>query len=402
MPRTHWIGFALLFLMILGEPAACDPSEYAARDFQNMDGFQRPYRARDLGIIVGKLPPGPLNAMTDVRPIRVGHVTIVQGENIRTGVTVILPHPGNLFREKVPGAVVVGNGFGKLIGSTQVNELGEIESPIVLTNTLSVFNAARGVLDFMLNRPGNEHVRSFNPLVAECNDGWLNDIRARVVTPQHVLRAIKRARTGPIAEGAVGAGTGMRALGWKGGIGTASRQIRLDGHTWTLGILVLANFGGTLHINGLPIPPDTTAVSPGKHRGSAIVVIATDAPINAFGLRRLARRTFLGLARTGSVMHHGSGDYAIAFSVHPGLRITYNRNVRPLSQRPIPLRDADLNPFFAAVVEATQEAVYNALLRADTVRGWQGHIAHAVPYETIVRIGRLHGMPWQIPKPKAR
>lgn len=365
-------------------------------------GFTRPYRARDLGIRVGRLPTGPLNAITDVHPVRVGHLTIVKGANIRTGLTVIIPHPGNLFQEKVPGAVVVGNGFGKLVGSTQVMELGEIESPIVLTNTLSVFDAARGVLDYMLALPGNEEVRSLNPLVAECNDGWLNEIREHAVKPEHVRLAIERASDGPVTEGAIGAGTGMRALGWKGGIGTASRQITIRGTTWTVGVLVLANYGGTLLIDGLPVLPEESSPSSSvKHTpgGSAIVVIATDAPVDAFELQRIARRAFLGLARTGSVMHHGSGDYAIAFSVNPGVRRHYGKPSSNPAQKGL-LRHNDLNPIFQAVVEATQESVYNALLRADTVKGRDGHIAQALPYDLVVRTGKTHGRPWHIPGQK--
>jgi len=278
-------------------------------------------------------------------------------------VTVIRPHPGNLFREKVPAAIAVGNGFGKLLGLSQVEELGELETPIVLTNTLSIFTAADALVDYMLSRPGNEDVRSINPVVAECNDGWLNDIRKRAVRKEHVWAALEQSRSGPVEEGAVGAGTGMMALGWKGGIGTASRRLPEKQGGWTVGVLVLANYGGFLTVDGVPVNRSwglssglETRTPPG---GSAIVVIATDAPLLPRELRRLAQRAFLGLARTGSFMQHGSGDYAIAFSTHPAVRRRAGTE-RTLTSVPFVLHEA-LNPLFLAVVEATEEAVYNAL-----------------------------------------
>ena len=356
----------------------------------------RPFRARDLGIILGNQPPGRWNAITDVPGVRVGHRTLIRGRRIRTGVTVILPHSGNLFREKVPAAAVVGNGFGKFVGFTQIEELGEIETPIVLTNTLSVFRAADGLLDFMLAFPGNERVRSINPVVAECNDGWLNDIRARAVTSRDVLEALKTARSGPVPEGSVGAGTGMMALGWKGGVGTASRVVAWSRRTWTLGVLVLANFGGALRIDGVAVPPAAgdprRKLSSPVPGGSVIIVVATDAPMDSQALRRLARRTFAGIARAGSTLSHGSGDYAVAFSTHPAMR-----HPGPPVGAVRPLAGRELNPFFAAAIEATEEAVVNALLRARTVLGRDGHIGVALPYTLVLSLGEKAGKRWALP-----
>lgn len=355
------------------------------------EAYPRLYRARDLGIHIGQYPTGPFNALTDVAGVKVGSHTIIQGESIRTGVTVILPHERNLFKEKVPAAVVVGNGFGKLVGISQVDELGELETPIVLTNTLSVFRAADGVLDFMLRLPGNEGVRSVNPVVAECNDGWLNDIRARAVQAKDVFAAIKNARSGPLDEGSVGAGTGMMALGWKGGIGTSSRRIESDGKPWTLGVLVLANYGGALRVDGVPISPqDCTfnhAIDDTQRPGSVIIVLATDAPLNASALRRIAHRSFAGISRTGSSLSHGSGDYAIAFSTR----------VLGSSEPFVWLNGETLNPFFKAAAEATEEAVYNALFRARTVRGHGGHEGKALPYELVLQCGTKAGKNWRFP-----
>ncbi len=362
-------------------------------------GSARPYRARDLGIVVGILPTGRWNAITDVAGVAVGHVTLVEGDDVRTGVTVILPHPGNVFQEKVPAAVVIGNGFGKMVGISQIQELGEIETPIVLTNTLSVFVAADALIDYMLHLPGNETVRSINPVVAECNDGWLNNIRKRVVRASHVVEAIRRARTGPVEEGAVGAGTGMMALGWKGGIGTASRKLPVALGGWTVGVLVLANYGGMLVVDGVPVNQSWGRI-PWRETlrrdqgGSAIIVIATDAPLHPNELRRLARRGFHGLARTGSIMSHGSGDYAIAFSTHPDVRRRSDRSSKPVAT----VRHADLNPLFQAVVEATEEAVYNALLRADTVIGYRRRQGEALPIDRLIELGRAMGRPWHMPR----
>ncbi|HEY7426491.1 MAG TPA: P1 family peptidase [Gemmataceae bacterium] len=361
-------------------------------------------RIRDLGLVVGVLPAGSANAITDVAGVTVGHTTIRRGDNVRTGVTAVRPHAGNLFQEKVPGAVFVGNGFGKLAGSTQVNELGQIETPILLTSTLNVPRVADAVLDYVLALPGNEDVRSINPLVAETNDGRLNDIRGRHVGAGHVLAAIKNARGGAVEEGSVGAGTGTIAFGFKGGIGTSSRRLPAALGGYTVGVLVQTNFGGVLTIGGAPVGKELgryflkeeldKARGPARDGadGSVIVVVATDAPLDFRNLRRLASRSMLGLARTGSVMANGSGEYAIAFSTAAGVRI------RPLPADRIPgpqdvklLPNEAVSPLFLAVIEATEEAVYNSLFRATTVTG-NGHTAEALPIERTVELLRKHGV----------
>lgn len=337
-------------------------------------------RVRDVGIVVGVLPTGPLNAITDVAGVLVGHTTLIRGENIRTGVTAVLPHARNLFREKVPGAVFVGNGFGKLAGSTQVNELGEIETPILLTSTLNVPRVADALLDYMLELPGNEDVRSINPLVAETNDGYLNDIRGRRVGRAEVFRAIQGAKSGPVEEGSVGAGTGTVAFGFKGGIGTSSRRLPRSLGGYTVGVLVQTNYGGILSIAGAPVGRELgryylkDELKGSSPDGSVIVVIATDAPVDHRNLSRMAARAMMGLARTGSAASNGSGDYAIAFSTaRPGTLVT---------------NDA-ISPLFLAVIEATEEAVYNSLFRATTVTG-NGHTVEALPIEKTVEILRKH------------
>lgn len=352
-------------------------------------------RARELGIIIGILPPGPLNALTDVAGVRVGHQTIVEGDGIRTGVTAILPHGGNVFQDKVPAAIVVGNGFGKLVGSTQVAELGVLETPIVLTNTLSTFAAADALVAYVLNLPGNEQVRSVNPLVAETNDGYLNDIRARRVGAADVRAAIEAAATGPVAEGSVGAGTGTCCLGWKGGIGTASRRLPKALGGYTVGVLVQSNFGGMLTIGGAPVGRELgryylrELVEPVEQPGgSCIIVVATDAPLSARQLRRLARRALLGLAAVGSPMTHGSGDYVITFSTAPQVRVPHNSP--GALQTHSHLRDEALSPLFQATREATEEALLNSLLRANTVTGYRGHTAQALPIERVVEICRRY------------
>ena len=357
-------------------------------------------RTRDIGLKVGVLPAGPLNAITDVQGVLVGHTTLIRGENVRTGVTAILPHNGNLFREKVPGAVFVGNGFGKLAGSTQVNELGEIETPILLTSTLSVPRVADYLMDYMLALPGNEQVQSINPLVAETNDGYLNDIRGRHISRDDVFAAIKGAKSGAVDEGSVGAGTGTVAFGFKGGIGTASRRLpaRLGG--FTVGVLVQSNFGGVLTINGAPVGQelgryylkDELSTTQSNPDGSIIMVVATDAPVDARNLRRMASRAMLGLARTGGSGSNGSGDYVIAFSTAPEVRVrvptqrdgNLTRDLKTLSN------DA-MSPLFLAVIEATEEAIYNSLFRATTVSG-KGHTVEALPMDRTVDILRKHGL----------
>jgi D-aminopeptidase len=345
-------------------------------------------RARELGVTPGVYPPGPLNAITDVGDVRVGHTTLVEGDTVRTGVTAVLPHPGNLFQEKVAGAVFVGNAFGKLTGSTQVAELGTIETPIVLTNTLSVGVAMDAVVRYTVSQAGNEQVRSVNALIGETNDGALNDIRGFHVTRQHVVEAIANARGGPVAEGSLGAGTGTRLYGWKGGIGTSSRIIP---DRYTVGVLVQTNFGGNLTITGVPIfrllqPPQRAgADSPmswstlGTGDGSCMIVVATDAPLDARDLRRLAARAVFGLGRTGSSYSNGSGDFAIAFSTSPEMRSRFGETA-PRARRVLPT-DA-VSPLFQAALEATEEAVYNSLFQATTV-GSKFGTAEAIPIERV-------------------
>lgn len=357
-------------------------------------------RAREAGVIVGVLPTGPLNAITDVDGVLVGHTTIIRGDNIRTGVTAILPHGGNIFREKVPGAVFVGNGFGKLAGSTQVNELGEIETPILLTSTLAVPRVADFLIDYMLALPGNEDVQSINPLVAETNDGYLNDIRGRHITRDDVFSAIRTAKNGAVAEGSVGAGTGTVAFGFKGGIGTASRKLpaRLGGYT--VGVLVQSNFGGILTINGAPVGrelgqyylKDELATQRNQPDGSIIIVIATDAPLDARNLDRMAARAMMGLARTGSAGSNGSGDYAIAFSTAADVRIkTLNQNERNTPRSVKTLANDAVSPLFLAVIEATEEAIYNSLFRATTTSG-RGKTVEALPLDRTLEVLRKHGL----------
>jgi len=382
-----------------------------------MQDKRRP-RAREIGLRIGILPVGPLNAITDVGGVMVGQTTIISGENVRTGVTAILPQNGNLFREKVPAAIFVGNGFGKLMGATQVSELGEIETPILLTSTLSVPRVADALLDYMLSLPGNEDVQSVNPIVAETNDGYLNDIRGRHITRDDVFNAIKNAKSGAVEEGSVGAGTGTVAFGFKGGIGTASRKLPNKLGGYTLGVLVQTNFGGVLTINGAPVGQELGKYylkeelgSAGVKRcnahearggedtcnsdladGSIIIVIATDAPVDARNLRRLAARAIMGLARTGAAGSNGSGDYAIAFSTAPELRIQASRDMAnrnsPLSLKV--LSNDAMSPLFLAVIEATEEAIYNSLFRATTIKG-RGHTVEALPLDRTLEILRKHG-----------
>ena len=346
-------------------------------------------RARDLGIAPGAGAPGPLNAITDVAGVKVGHTTLLEGNNVRTGVTAIVPHEGNLFQDKVAGAVFVGNAFGKLAGSTQVAELGTIETPIVLTNTLSVGVAVDALVRYTLSQRGNEQVRSVNAVVGETNDGGLNDIRGLHITTKHVLDAIANARTGPVAEGAVGAGTGTICYGWKGGIGTSSRK--LDRTGYTVGVLAQTNFGGNLTIAGVPIykmlqPPSRRTArlglesgSESKDDGSCMLVVATDAPLDARDLHRLAARAVFGLGRTGSAFSNGSGDFAIAFSTAPDMRSPFNET-SPHARQILPT-DAT-SPLFEAALEATEEAVYNSLFQATTVTSRFGK-AEAIPLERL-------------------
>jgi len=369
-------------------------------------------RARDLGIQPGAGSSGTLNAITDVAGVRVGHTTLVAGDTVRTGVTAILPHAGNLFRQKVAGAVFVGNAFGKLAGSTQVQELGTIESPIVLTNTLAVGVAVDAVVRWTLAQPGNENVRSVNALVGETNDGGLNDIRGLHVTREHVTSAITSAREGTVEEGAVGAGTGTVAFGWKGGIGTSSRRVRQQNDEWTVGVLVQSNYGGRLTIAGVPVwkeltPPSAAAknaanlergtanpeprTSHAERRtpnadGSCMIVVATDAPLDARNLERLAARAIFALARTGSTYSNGSGDFAIAFSTHSSLRVTTTDGPQPRTVLPTD----SVSGLFEAVLDATEEAIYNSLLRATDTTG-SGRTVRAIPIEPLAALLRKYG-----------
>lgn len=335
-------------------------------------------RARDLGIAPGVMETGPLNAITDVAGVKVGHTTLIEGDRVRTGVTAILPHGGNLFQEKVAGAVFIGNAFGKLAGSTQVQELGTIETPIVLTNTLAVGAALDAAVRWTLGRPGNEHVRSVNALVGETNDSGLNDIRGQHVTREHVLAALDGATDGAVAEGAVGAGTGTIAFGWKGGIGSSSRRLRQDETTYTVGVLVQTNYGGRLTIAGVPVWKTLDPASAPGADGSCMIVVATDAPLDARDLERLAARAIYAMARTGSTFSNGSGDFAIAFSTHPSLRVT--GGPAPRQQTVLPT-DA-VSGLFEAVMDATEEAIYNSLLQATDVTA-RGRTVRALPVEAL-------------------
>ena len=350
-------------------------------------------RARALGLAPGIFAPGQYNAITDVEGVRVGQVTLEEGDNIRTGVTAILPHPGNAYLSRVPAAIHVGNGFGKLIGATQVNELGELETPIVLTCTLCVWKAADAMADWLLRQPGMEDVRSINPVVGETNDGGLNDIRRRPLTEASVVEALQAAQGGPVAEGSVGAGKGTVAFGWKGGIGTSSRKLPASLGGWTIGVLVQANFGGVLQMQGAPVGVELgryafkDAVDGERGDGSVIVVIATDAPLSDRNLRRLASRAMMGLGRTGSSASNGSGDYAIAFSTAQGVRRTFGMQQLETTELP----NDQMSAVFQGGVDAVEESVYNALTMATTERG-NGITVEAIPLERVREVLRRHGI----------
>jgi D-aminopeptidase len=401
----QWVGF----LVVLA--AAVVVAQDAAR-----------LRAREIGLAPGVFAPGPLNAITDVAGVRVGHATLVQGDGVRTGVTVVVPHEGNVFQDKVPGAVFVGNAFGKLAGSTQVDELGTIETPIALTNTLSVGAAVEGLVTWTLNQQGNENVRSVNALVGETNDGGLNDIRGQHVRPQHVIEALKAAARGAVQEGSVGAGTGTQAFGWKGGIGTSSRALDARFGGYTVGVLVQSNYGGVLTMDGVPVgkilgrysyqpkpaggarppgPANTGGAGPSGPAnaggagpsgpadhgdGSCMIVVATDAPIDARDLKRLAARAVFGLARTGSSYSNGSGDFAIAFSTAADLRTRFGISA---AQARMLLPTDGVSPLFQAALEATEEAVYNSLLKATTVSSRFGS-AEALPVDRVRELLRRY------------
>ncbi|TVR64086.1 MAG: S58 family peptidase [Gemmatimonadales bacterium] len=350
-------------------------------------------RARDLGLRIGIFPTGEANAITDVAGVRVGQTTVVEGDSVRTGVTAILPHTGNLFRERVPAAIHVGNGFGKLVGVTQIRELGELETPILLTCTLCVWRAADAMVEWLLARPGMEGVRSINPLVGETNDGALNDIRARPIRAEHVVAALEGASGGAVEEGSVGAGTGTRAFGWKGGIGTSSRVLPASLGGYRVGVLVQSNFGGILTVDGVRVGEALGRysfqgqVEADEGDGSIMIVIATDAPLSDRNLERLASRAMMGLARTGSFAGNGSGDYIVAFSTAPAVRRVAGGDLPTVADLP----NSATSPLFQAVVEATEEAVLNSVLTAGTVQGDGGTVAEAIPVDEVVRLLREAG-----------
>ncbi|MDW3650605.1 MAG: P1 family peptidase [Bacteroidia bacterium] len=348
---------------------------------------------RERGIEIGVLPSGPQNAITDVAGVKVGHATIRKGRKVRTGVTAIIPHDGNIFQDKVPAAMHLGNGFGKLTGFSQVEELGNIETPIILTNTLSVPTAADALIDYTFSFEENDEVRSVNPIVGETNDGYLNDIRGRHVKKAHVLEALKNAKTGEVEEGCVGAGTGTICFGWKGGIGTSSRKLPEELGGYTVGVLVQSNFGGVLEIAGVPIGTEL-----GQYYfknviesadGSCMIVVATDAPLDARNLKRLAKRALLGLGKTGGVMSNGSGDYVIAFSTAEENRIPYQSE--EATQEIKVLRNGSMTPLFMATIEATEEAILNSLFAAETTTGQEGRKIEALPVKKVMRIMREYG-----------
>ena len=348
-------------------------------------------RLRDHGVTIGVVPTGKNNAITDVEGVKVGHTTIIVGDSIRTGVTAIIPHPGNIFHEKVPAAIFIGNGFGKLAGYSQVKELGNIETPIVLTNTLSVPTASDALITYTLQHPDNKEVRSVNSVVGETNDGYLNDIRGRHVKQQHVLDAIRNANTGSVTEGNVGAGTGTICFGFKGGIGTSSRVLPKSLGGYTVGVLVQTNFGGTLEIAGVPIAkelnnyPYKDAIT--KSDGSCMIVVITDAPVDARNLERLAKRAFMGLAKTGGIASNGSGDYVIAMSVAKDNFVTDNSSIYKSEV----LSNDAMTPVFLAAIEATEEAIINSLFAAQTMTAKGDKKIEALPLQKVMEIMKKYG-----------
>ena len=349
---------------------------------------QNAERAADIGIRIGVLNPGKLNAITDVYGVKVGHTTIIKADSVRTGVTAIIPHDGNLFQQKVPAAVYVGNGFGKLTGTTQIKELGNIESPIILTNTLSVSTAMNAVVSYTLSKKGNQNVQSVNAIVGETNDGFLNDIRGRHVTESDVLNAINNASTGKVAEGNTGAGTSTICFGFKGGIGTASRVLPKKLGGYTVGVLVQTNFGGVLTVDGVPVGEELKKYYLSdqlneKADGSCMIIVATDAPLDSRNLERLAKRAFMGLARTGGIASNGSGDYVIAFSTDSSLRIPFN--APDILDQNVLSNDA-VSPLFMAAIEATEEAIINSLLAAETMKGKYGRVVESLSHEKLKEI----------------
>ncbi len=346
-------------------------------------------RARELGLKFGVLEPGKFNAITDVKGVKVGHTTLIRGDSVRTGVTAIIPATGNIFQEKLPAAIYVGNGFGKLAGITQVKELGNLETPIILTNTLSVPVAMDAIIGYTLEQKGNERVQSVNAVVGETNDGGINDIRGRHIKKDDVLNAINSASDGPVTEGSVGAGTGTIAFGFKGGIGTASRKLSDIMGGYTLGVLVQTNYGGMLEIAGVPVMQELAKTKPSdelqkKADGSCMIVVATDAPLDSRNLERLAKRAFMALAKTGSYASNGSGDYVIAFSTDSSLRIPYSSRVRTIN--PTILQNDAVNGLFQAAVEATEEALINSLFMATPVMGKSKNLVPVLPVKRVLEI----------------
>ncbi|MCD9086427.1 P1 family peptidase [Stenotrophomonas sp. SY1] len=359
-------------------------------------------RARDLGVAPGIFAPGQYNAITDVPGVRVGQVTLIEGDTVRTGVTAILPHAGNVYRSRVPAALHVGNGFGKFIGSTQVNELGELETPILLTCTLCVWKAADAMAEWMLAKPDMQQVRSLNVVVGETNDGGLNDIRARPITAEAVRNALESAKSGPVQEGSVGAGTGTVAFGWKGGIGTSSRKLPDSLGGWTVGVLVQANYGGVLQVEGAPVgreldryafqnavamQGDRRGLADDRGDGSVIIVIATDAPLSDRNLKRLASRGMMGLGRTGSSASNGSGDYVLAFSTAESVRRAFDAQRLQTAE----LANESMSAVFQASVDAVEESLYNALFMATTIKG-NGQTVEAIPLDRVREVLRTHGL----------
>lgn len=401
-PRSRWriVAAAIGCIAAQGAVAATSPPS------PGPSGTPRPtadgrVRARQLGIRPGVFAPGVYNAITDVEGVRVGQVTRIEGPDVRTGLTVIVPHGGNVFQDKVPAGVAIENAFGKLAGSTQIQELGEIETPIALTNTLSVPQAAEGLIAWTLVQPGNEQVRSVNAVVGETNDGALNDIRRRVITSDDVQRATDAAASGPVVEGSVGAGTGTLAFGWKGGIGTSSRVLPAELGGYRIGVLVQTNFGGALTMAGVPVGVELGEyylkeyAHPAAADGSLMIVVATDAPLSDRNLGRLAKRAFAGAARTGSAFSNGSGDYAVAFSTAASVRRTPARRGAPSTTEGVP-NDA-MSPLFVAVADATEEAIYDSLLMARTVvrepsPSGPGYAGNAIDVERVRAVLRRHGV----------
>lgn len=377
--------------------AACIAIAFLCALSTTLNAEERP-RARDIGLVVGTFPTGPLNAITDVAGVKVGHETVIEGDDIRTGVTAIIPGPGNLYTQPMPAWIHVGNGYGKLIGETQVREFGELETPILLTCTLCVWSAANALKEWVYEQPGmGEH--TINPIVGETNDGHVNNMWADPIQKEQVYAALANASDGPVEEGSVGAGTGTQAFGWKGGIGTSSRVLPESLGGYTIGVLVQTNYGGTLTINGAPVGRELGTYAyrreleggvnnDDQDDGSIMMVVATDAPLNARNLDRIAMRAMMGLARTGSYASNGSGDYVIAFSTDPGVRRPRESDVPVLSKM---LVNDSMSPLFAATTEATEEAIYNAIFKATTVSSSRG-TREAIPIEDLKRILEKHGV----------